>query len=56
MKRAESSASAAEDMTALIIWVVVMTDMLLGGVAVSLDMKKYVPARLRAFDPEIYDA
>ena len=50
MKRAESLASVAEDMMDLMIWVMVMTALLLGGVAVLLDMKKVPPARIRNFD------
>ena len=56
MKRAASSASAAEDMTASMIWVMVMTAPLFGGVLVSLDMKTFPPALLRAFDSERYEA
>ena len=56
MNRAESLACAAEDMTALMIWEMVMTAPLLGGVEVSLDMKKCPPAQLRAFNSEIYYA
>ena len=43
MKRAESLASVAEDMMDLMIWVMVMTALLLGRVAVLLDMKNYHP-------------
>ena len=56
MKRAPSSASAAEDMTALIIFVMVITAPLLGGMAEFLDMKKCPPSLLRAFVSEIYEA
>ena len=55
-KRAVSSASAAEDMTGFMIWVMVMTAQLFGGVLVSLDMKKCPPALLRAFNYERYEA
>ena len=56
MKRAASLTSAAEDMTAFMIWAMVMTAPLFGGVSVSLDMKKCPPALIRAFDSERYEA
>ena len=40
MKRAPSSASAAEDMTDLIIWEMVMKDLLFAGMGEPFDMKK----------------
>ena len=43
MKRAVSLASAVEEMTALMVWVMVMTAPLLCGVAVLLDMKNVRP-------------
>ena len=43
---APSSASAADDMTALIILAMVNTDSLLGGNYVLLDIKKFPPALL----------
>ena len=49
MKSAPSSASAAEDMMVLITCDVVRRDPLFGGLAVSLDMKNWPPALLRAF-------
>ena len=51
-KRALSSDSAAEDMTALIILATVNTETLLDGYDVLLDMKKCPPALLRDFDSE----
>ena len=56
MKKAASSASAAEDMTAFMIWAMLMTAPLFGGVLVLLDMKKCPPALIRAFDSERYEA
>ena len=53
MKRATSSASAAEYMTALIICTMVMTAPLFDGMADLLDMKKFPPALLRGFFLEI---
>ena len=52
MKRALSSASAAEDITALIIWDTVMTAPLSGGMAAFSDMKKCPPALLLSFDSD----
>ena len=52
MKRALSYASAAEDMTDLMILATVKTDPLLGGYAVLLEMKKWPPALLLALDSE----
>ena len=46
IKREASLSSASENMKALMIWAMVMTAPLLGGVAVFLDMKKCLPARL----------
>ena len=51
-KRALSSDSAAEDMTALIILATVKTEPLLAGHSVLLDMKKCPSALLQAFDSE----
>ena len=51
-KREPSSASAAEDMTDLIILATVNTETLLDGYDVLLDMKKCPPALLRDFDSE----
>ena len=56
MKWAASSASDAEDMTGFMIWAMVMTALLFGGVLVSLEMKKCPPALLRAFNYERYEA
>ncbi len=47
---------AAEDMTVLIICAIVRMAPLFGGLAVLLDMKKCLPALLRAFDLERYNA
>ena len=52
MKRAPSSASAAEDITALMIWETVRMAPLFDGMASSLDMKKCPPALLLAFDSD----
>ena len=49
MNSAPSLASAADDMTALIILATVNTDPLLGGTYVLLDIKKFPPAMLLAF-------
>ncbi len=43
-------------MTAFMIWVIVRTAPLLGGRAVSVDMKKCPPALLLALDSDRYDA
>ena len=51
-KRVLSSASAADDMTALIILATVNTEPLLDGYYVLLDREKCPPALLRAFDSE----
>ena len=51
MKRATSSASNAEDMTALIIFAMVMTTSLFCGMAELLDMKKCPPSLLCDFFP-----
>ena len=40
------SASAADNMTALMIWATFKTAPLLAGIAALLDMKKFPPARL----------
>ena len=52
MYSAPSSASAADDMTALMICAIVRTAPLLCGISLSLDRKKCPPALLRAFDLE----
>ena len=52
MKRAPSSASAAEDITTLMIWETVRMAPLFAGMASSLDMKKFTPALLLAFDSD----
>ena len=52
MKRALSYASAAEDMTDLMILATVKTEPLLGGYAVLFEMKKWPPAWLLALDSE----
>lgn len=52
MKRAPSSASAADDITALMIWAIVSTAPLLRGAWSFSDMKKCPPARLLAFDSD----
>ena len=46
----------SEDVTAFMIWAMVMTALLFGGVLVSLDMKKCLPALLCAFNSERYEA
>ena len=56
MKRAPSSASAAEDMTVLIICAMMMTAPLFGVTTELLDMKKCPPALLCAFFRERYEA
>jgi hypothetical protein len=56
MNSAPTSASAADDSTALIICEIVITAPLLGGVSVSLDMKKCPPALLRTLLSDRYDA
>ena len=50
MKRAPNSASAAEDMTAFIIFEIVRTDPLFDGTAESSDMKKFQAALLITFN------
>ena len=55
-KRVPSSASAAEDITALIICEMMMTAPLFGGMAEFLDMKKCPPALLCAFVSDRYEA
>ena len=55
MKSALSSASAAEDMTDLMILATVRTEPLLVGYSVELDKKKWPPARLLALDSERYE-
>ena len=52
-KKAPSLASAAEDMTALIILATVNTEPLLDVYSVLLDTKKCLPALLRAFDSDM---
>ncbi len=52
MQRAPTSASAAEDMTVLIICAIMRMAQLFGVLAVLLDMKTCPPAWLRAFDLE----
>ena len=52
MKRVPSPASDAEEITALIIWEMATTAPLLAGMGELLDMKKWPPARLIAFDSE----
>ena len=52
MKRAPSSASAAEDITALMIWEMVTTALLKSGMGELLYMKKWPPAWLLVFDSE----
>ena len=56
MNNAPTSASAAEDSTALIICEMVITAPLLSGVSALLDMKKCPPALLRALLLDRYDA
>ena len=53
MKRALSLASAAEDITDLMIWETVRMAPLFDGMASSLGMKKYPPALLLSFDSDI---
>ena len=52
MKWDPSLASAAEDITDLMIWETVRTAPLFDGIASSLDMKKCPPALLLAFDSD----
>ena len=52
MKRAPSSASAAEDITALMIWEMMTKAPLLAGMGELLDMKKCPLSRLLVFDSE----
>ena len=56
MKRAPSLASDAEEMTAFMICAMLMMAPLFGGMAELLDMKKFLPALLRAFFSERYEA
>ena len=56
MKRAPSSASAADDMTARIIWEMLRTAPLLMGILSCPAMNMCPPARLRDFGSERYDA
>jgi hypothetical protein len=56
MYNAPSSASAAEDITALISWAMLRTAPLLCGFVSLDDMKKWHPAQLRAFGFLRYDA
>lgn len=56
MKSAPSSASAAEDMTALITWDKLMSAPLFGGMGELEDKKWCPPALLRAFVSDKYDA
>ncbi len=49
MYNAQSSASAAKDITALMIWEMLRTVSLLCGLVMLDDMKKWPPAQLRAF-------
>ena len=56
MKRTTSSASDAEDITALILCAMVMTAPLLGGMTELLNMKKCPPDLLCAFVYERYEA
>ena len=52
MKRSPSSASAAEDITALMISETVRMAPLFSVMELSLDMKKFPPALLLAFDSD----
>ena len=56
MNSAPSSASAADDMTALMILAIANTYPLLGGNAVLLDINKFPPDMLQAFVSERYEA
>ena len=56
MNSAPSSASAADDMTSLMILEIVKTAPLLGGNAVLLDIKKCPPAMLLDFVSERYES
>ena len=56
MNIAPSSASAADDITALIIWEMFKIAPLFLGMSSLPAMKKCPPARLRAFGSERYDA
>ncbi len=56
MNRAPSSASAADDMTARIIWEMLRTAPLLMGISSFPAMNMWPPARLRALGSERYDA
>ena len=56
MNRAPSSASAADDMTARIIWEMLRTAPLLMGILSFPAMNMWPPARLRDLGSERYDA
>ena len=56
MKSAPSSASAADDMTTLMILAIVNTDPLLGGNSVLFDIKKCSPDLLMDFVSDKYEA
>ena len=56
IKRAPILASSAEDMTDLIVFVMVMMAPLFSGMAELLDMKKCLPALLHYFPPNGYEA
>ncbi len=56
MYKAPSSASAAEDMTDLIIWEVLRMGPLFGASSPPFERKKCPPARLLAFGLLRYDA
>ena len=56
MNSTQSSSSAVEDMTVLMILEIVVTALLFGGSAVSSVMKKCPPDLLRDFASERYDA
>ena len=48
MKRADSSYSAADDMTNLMIWAIVRSGLLLAGMGTSSERNIWDPTRLRA--------
>ena len=56
MNRAPSSASAADDMTARIIWEMFRTAPLLMGISSFPAMNMWPPARLRDLGSDRYDA
>ena len=56
INKAPNSASAADDITARIIWEMLSTAPLLDGISLRPAMKMWPPARLRDFGSDRYDA